>query len=53
MSIVFRYDGLFKEVTRHLRLNAQVTEGGALVMNQNYDLGNGISSTIIGSSSFN
>jgi len=53
MSIVFRYDGLFKEVTRHLRLNAQVTGGGALVLNQNYDLGNGISSTIIGSSSFN
>ena len=48
MSIVFRYDGLFKEVTRHLIINSEISEQGALATTTGFDLSEGISSTILG-----
>ena len=48
MSIVFRYDGLFKEVTRHIIINSELSEQGTLVTTSDFDLSEGISSTILG-----
>lgn len=49
MSIVFRYGGLFKEVTRHVIINSsELSEQGTLVTTSGFDLSEGISSTILG-----
>ncbi len=48
MSIVFGYDGLFKEVTRHLILNSKVSRDNSLVTTKGIDLGERVSSTITG-----
>ena len=48
MSIVFGYDGLFKEVTRHLILNSKVSGDNSLVTPKGIDLGERVSSTITG-----
>ena len=48
MSIVFQFDGLFKEMTRHLVINSEVSEQGTLVTTTGLDLSEGVSSTIIG-----
>ena len=48
MSIVFRYGGLFKEVTRHIIINSELSEQGTLVATSGFDLSEGISSTILG-----
>ncbi len=48
MSIVFRYDGLFKEITRHLVINSELSEQGTLVTTSGFDLSEGISSAILG-----
>ena len=48
MSTVFGYDGLFKEVTRHLILNSKVSRDNSLVTTKGMDLSERVSSTIIG-----
>lgn len=48
MSIVFRFDGLFKEVTRHLVINSAISEQGTLITTTGFDLSEGISSIILG-----
>lgn len=48
MSIVFQYDDLFKEVTRHLVINTEISEQGTLVTITGFDLSEGVSSTVLG-----
>lgn len=48
MSIVFQYDDLFNEVTRHLVINSEMSEQGTLVTTTGFDIGEGVSSTILG-----
>ena len=48
MSTVFGYEGLFKEVTRHLLLNSKVSRDNSLVTNKGIDLGERVASTITG-----
>ena len=48
MSTVFGYDGLFKEVTRHMILNSKVARDNSLVTTKGIDLGERVSSTITG-----
>ena len=48
MSIVFRYDSIFEEVTRHLVINSAISEQGTLVTPSSFDLSEGISSAILG-----
>ena len=48
MSVVFRYDGVFKEVTRHAIINAGLSEQGTLVTSAGFDLSEGVASTISG-----
>ena len=48
MSTVFGYEGLFKEVTRHLILNSKVSQNNSLVTTKGIDLGERVSSTITG-----
>lgn len=48
MSVVFRFDGLFKEVTRHLVINSAISEQGTLITTTGFDLSEGISSIILG-----
>ena len=48
MSIVFGYDGLFKEVTRHLILNSKVSQDGSLVTTKGINFGDRVSSSITG-----
>ena len=48
MSTVFAYEGLFKEVTRHLILNSEVSRENSLVTTKGIDLGEHVASTITG-----
>ena len=48
MSVVFKYDGVFKEVTRHAIINAELSEQGTLVTSAGFDLSEGVPSTILG-----
>ena len=48
MSIVFGYDGLFKEVTRHLILNTKISPDNSLVTMKGIDVSERVSSTITG-----
>ena len=48
MSTVFGYDGLFKEVTRHLILNSKVSRDNSLITTKGIDLGERVSSNITG-----
>ena len=48
MSTVFGFDGLFKEITRHLILNSKVSRYNSLVTTKGIDLGEHVSSTITG-----
>ena len=48
MSTVFGYEGLFKEVTRHLILNSKVSTDDSLVTAKGIDVSERVSSTIIG-----
>lgn len=48
MSAVFGYDGLFKEVTRHLILNSKIHPLNSVVTTKGIDVSEGVSSTVIG-----
>lgn len=48
MSTVFGYDGLFKEVTRHLILNTKVSPNNSLMTIKGIDVSERVSSTITG-----
>ena len=48
MSVVFQYDSVFKEVTRHAIINAELSEQGTLVTSAGFDLSEGVPSTILG-----
>lgn len=52
-SIVFQYDGLFKEITRYLILETRISPAGLLIINQDYDISQGVSEATIGLQSLN
>ena len=48
MSRVFQNDALFKDITRHLIINSELSQQGTLVTTTGFDLSEGISETILG-----
>ena len=48
MSVVFQYDRVFKEVTRHAIISSELSKQGTLVTSAGFDLSEGVPSTILG-----
>ena len=48
ISVVFQFDELFKDVTRHIVINSEISEQGTLVTTTGVDLSEGVSSAILG-----
>jgi len=48
MSRVFGYGGLFKEMTRHLILNSEISEMGEVVIGKGHDIGERMSEPLMG-----
>ncbi|MCJ1454225.1 hypothetical protein MMC28_004577 [Mycoblastus sanguinarius] len=50
ISIVFKFAGLYKEVTRHLILNTEISAAGVLVSKTGVSIGEHVSSAVLGKS---